>query len=211
MIHDLIEIRDGRYWPKKDVACWKYLNKRLNVPLDITKFCKKTDVVIQAGGNAGLYVDYYSKLFKTVYTFEPDPVNFYCLVNNTQDNVIKIQGCLGNNNELVSINNYETNDKKKPNSGGYRVMGEGTIPSFRLDDFNFLQVDLIHLDIEGFEKFALLGSLNTIKKFNPVIAVEMNGLSLEYYNIHDDEIRELLFSLDYKEVGIVDNDVIFKK
>lgn len=209
-IQKLTEIRDGWIWPKNDIACWRYLNKRLNVPEDITKFCENKNVVIQAGGNAGLYVNTYSKLFETVYTFEPDPVNFYCLVNNTSDNVIKIQGCLGNNHNLVDISNKEQNPKKKPNTGGYRVIGNGLVPTFRLDDINFTCVDLIHLDIEGFEKFAILGALNTIKKFKPIIALEINGLSYEYYKVTDLEIKETLQSLGYQEVGLVDNDVIFK-
>ena len=42
----------------------------------------KRKLIIQAGGNAGLYPKLYSTMFEKVITFEPDHRWFVCLINN---------------------------------------------------------------------------------------------------------------------------------
>lgn len=207
-MEDHIELRENWWWPKHDKACWKYLSSRPNVPNKVSEYVDQKRVVIQAGGNAGMYVNKYESIFDTVYTFEPDPINFYCLSKNTGKNVIKFQACLGNESKLVNLS-YDEVNLKKPNSGGYRVKGSGGIPTLILDNLNLPIVDLIHLDIEGFEKFALLGALETIKRCKPIIALELNGLA-EKYNHTDNDVKELLLNLGYKEIGVIDDDSIFK-
>jgi FkbM family methyltransferase len=208
MIENLIELRDSWWWPKHDVACWKYLSRRQHVPNNIASYVTEKRVVVQAGGNAGMYVQKYQNIFETVYTFEPDPINFYCLTKNTGQNVIKFQSCLGDNTNFVNLS-YDEINSKKPNTGGYRVKGEGNIPTVILDNLNIPIVNLIHLDIEGFEKFALLGAVDTIKRCKPIIALELNGLA-EKYNHTNNDVKDLVIGLGYKEIGIVDDDAIFK-
>lgn len=208
-MENFTELRDNWWWPKYDVACYKYLKKRETIPQLVSEFCTKKEVVIQAGGNAGMYVAKYSDIFSTVYTFEPDPLNFYCLTKNTPSNVIKFQACLGNSTDFVNLSfNYE--NPKKPNSGGFGVHGTGPIPTMVIDNFNFQTCDLIHLDIEGYEKFALLGALKTIERCSPVIALELNGLG-ERYQSSDNEVISLITSLGYYTAGVVNDDTIFIK
>lgn len=136
------------------------------------KYCKKFDVVIQAGGNQGLYPRLFSQYFKTVYTFEPDSYNFHCLVNNCQqDNIVKIQAALGPESKLISI----SGDPGMTNSGTISVIQDkGIIPQVTIDSFNFDTVDLIQLDLEGYEAEALKGAIKTIEKFRPIVACERN-------------------------------------
>ena len=204
----LIETRENWFWPKHDIACWRYLSRRQDVPKNVSVYSEHKRVVVQAGGNAGMYVKMYEDIFDTVYTFEPDPINFYCLTKNTSTKTIKFQGCLGNEPNFVNLS-YDEVHHKKPNSGGYRVKGEGNIPTLILDNLNLPVIDLIHLDIEGFEKFALLGAIETIKRCKPVVALELNGLA-EKYNHTDNDVKALMSSLGYTEIGIVDDDAIFK-
>ena len=79
----LIETREGWWWPKHDVACWRYLSRRQDVPKNVSAYSEQKRVVVQAGGNAGMYVRMYEDIFDTVYTFEPDPLNFYCLTKHS--------------------------------------------------------------------------------------------------------------------------------
>lgn len=136
------------------------------------KHCKKFDVCVQAGGNQGLYPRLFANVFKTVYTFEPDMYNFHCLVNNCQmDNIVKMNACLGNENKMVRFNG----DPGSTNSGTFSISTSaeaGIIPMLMLDTLNLQDCDLIQLDIERFEKSALEGAIETIKKFKPVIACE---------------------------------------
>ena len=99
-----LDNRDGWLWPSNDRACWDWLQNEKDNPALVTNFCREKRVIVQAGGNCGFYIKQYAELFETVYTFEPDPQNFLCLVNNVaEQNVIKIQACLGNEHKLVGM------------------------------------------------------------------------------------------------------------
>jgi hypothetical protein len=101
------------------------------------------------------------------------------------------------------------NKKTSVNSGAFNNDGTGTIPTFKIDDLNLSVCDLIHLDIEGFEGFAIQGALETINRCKPIIALEFRNFGIKY-NFSDDQIRDLMKSINYTEVGKVFNDVIFK-
>jgi len=133
---------------------------------------KKFDVIIQAGGNCGMYARFYSNYFKSVYTFEPDPTNFHCLDHNCQgDSYVKYHGGLGNSNELLSIDNSST-----VNVGVHKILNRpGNIQMYKIDDLRLEECDLIHLDVEGYEEEVLKGAVKTIQKFYPVIITERAG------------------------------------
>lgn len=208
-MEDEIELRDGWWWPKYDKACYKYLKRERYVPAETATFCKKHKVIVQAGGNAGMYVKMYSDMFDTVYTFEPDPLNFYCLTKNTGSNVIKFQACLGNTRNLVNLSYERHKTIERANAGGFWISGEGNFPILRIDDLGLQECDLIHLDIEGFEGEAILGAEDTIRKFKPTISVELCGHGNQF-NWPDTKIIQLLNKFGYKEVAKISQDRIFQ-
>lgn len=145
------------------------------------KLCKYRRVVIQAGGNQGLYPKMYSKFFDTVYTFEPDIVSYNILKQNiNENNVIHSNKGLSsttgtahllittarNNNGTHKIVNIEDN---------YRESDTVTIETVTIDSLNLDIVDLIHLDVEGHENFVLDGAMDTISRCRPVIISETNS------------------------------------
>lgn len=132
--------------------------------------------VLQAGGNLGMYARFYLNHFKKVVTIEPDPVNFYYLVNNTQsDRCTKIQMALGASQELIYLKRrnptnrgtFTTQAKTVDVNTDVEVM-QTTIDALQLPD-----VDLIHLDAEGAEEKILLGAKATIKLLKPAIITEL--------------------------------------
>ena len=83
-------------------------------------------------------------------------------------------------------------------------------PIHRIDDLNLTQCDLIHLDIEGYEYFALLGAMSTIKKYSPVIALESQNHSNNYgHGI--EQIFNLLKELDYVKVDQLYMETVWKR
>jgi FkbM family methyltransferase len=199
-----IEIREGWHWPFKDRSCWPWLQNEKDLPELMSQHCSQRRTLIQAGGNVGFYVRPYAELFDRVITFEPDRLNFQCLTMNVLDNnVIKIQACIGNKRDTVSI----TNSTK--NIGAYHVAANpGLIPTLLIDDFNVQDCDLLHLDIEGFELFALQGAEETIKRCSPVIAVEWMNHG-EKYGAPDSDIEKYLNSLGYSAKEMVYHDRVF--
>ena len=49
---------------------------------------------------------------------------------------------------------------------------------FKLDDFEFEDIDFIKIDVEGFEKKVIQGAKNTIIKYNPLLVIEQNDVIL---------------------------------
>lgn len=196
-------------WPKEDIWAWKWLNKlgHWDLPRQISELCIKRDLVIQAGGNAGLYPKQYSKLFNQVVTCEPNEKNFLCLSHNVpDDNVTKYQCALGDKPSNISLAantiwNYT-------NMGALKVNAEGDIPQITIDSLN-LSPDLIHLDIEGFEGFALLGAENTIKKSKPLIVLETNG-SGDEYGWPQEKIDQVLFDWGYRIEVKWEHDTVYR-
>ena len=215
-----IVMHKGIYWPVKDTGgdiredyaptgstCYQLMNNFPDVPINISTFVKNKNVIIQAGGNAGFYVKKYANIFDKVYTFEPEPLSFFCLnLNVTTPNVYKFQACLGDTHECVNLFNAADVGL---GHGGSHVTGTGTTPTFMIDDLNLQICDLIHLDIEGYEKKALMGGIETIKRCKPVIALENYAPWLNRYGTNIDEIESFLFSLEYKFVSEVQGDRIY--
>lgn len=203
---------EGWLWPKDDgdgdyegpKSCWAYMKNHSDTPVLIAELLPQKRVVVQAGGNAGYYTKQYAALFDTVYTFEPDPVNFYCLNSNvTGSNVIKIQACLGERHNCVGL------DRTTPDVGSTHVKGIGLIPTFRIDDLNLQFCDLIHLDIEGYELYAFKGAIETIKKFKPVIVFEFHDAWALRYSTNLEDIETFILSLGYKFKQIIRGDRVF--
>jgi len=171
--------------------------------------CKKFDVAIQAGGHAGIGPKVMSTLFKTVYTFEPNPHSFHCLVNNCQDdNIIKFNSCLGKEHKLVyqyfhGQHNVGVSMFKEPEEGVEPMMKLWdvdniekptlvNIPQVRIDDLGLETCDLIHLDVEGYEGKIIEGGIETISQFKPAILFEQM----------DTEPLNLLYSLGYRIIEL---------
>ena len=147
--------------------------------------------IIQAGGGSGMYPRLWSADFETVYTFEPEPRNFYCLVANCpSERIIKLQAALSDRSGFCTIDRIDGDG----NIGTARisVRGQGdTVPTFRLDDFNFPVVDVLQLDCEGHEEWVVSGAQVLIERNQPVIALESPTK----------RIAEWLTDLGYEEVG----------
>ena len=157
-------------WPEKDYHCWKHLTEtHPDIPEQILDKIGGADVVVQAGGNCGLYTAQYASLVNEVITFEPLPSIFRCLEENMKDydNVTMYPHALGDVEKLIGMR------KRFSNIGASRVSKslKGNIKQVPLDNYD-IDPDLIHLDIEGMEKSALKGALRILEESRPAVAVE---------------------------------------
>lgn len=207
---DLVELKEEKwYWPKSDENSWKYQNEYNDLVNHILPYVKNKNIMVQAGGNCGYLLNTFTDHFNTIYTFEPDPVNFYCLNNNiSSQTVIKMQCCLGNDGIPVSTQQLVRPDRPH-DTGGVHISGKGTTPSVIIDNLNLPGCDLIQLDIEGYEFKALLGAKETIKKYKPVLCIEFCEKWLERYNDNSEKILGLLKELNYIHVETYGVDKIF--
>jgi len=173
---------------------------KISVKETYLKHIVKKDVVIQAGGYCGIFPRLLSQIFDTVYTFEPDPLNFFCLTNNCQEsNIIKAQGALGDSNELITPI-IRVNTNRGMNVVLHDIASK--IPTYRIDDFALKSCDFIQLDTEGHEYKILKGAIKTIDKFRPVISVEDTNNSIENllkdfgYSKRDKTFRDTIYATE---------------
>lgn len=163
------------------------------------KHLKKSDVVIQAGGFCGIYPRLFGEIFQCVYTFEPDPLNFFCLTLNCQnDKIIKNQAALGKSHEMVVVHRTCRTNK---GMNVVRTDSHAATPTYRIDDLSLSACDLIQLDTEGYEYNILQGAIRCIEEFRPVIAVEdcneniINLLSPYGYTVKERVNRDTVLSV----------------
>lgn len=198
-------IEEDLLWRKDDVDLTTYnILKNETELLEIVKpYLKGSKVAVQAGGNCGMQIIKFAEFFDMVYTFEPDPINFHCLVNNLHyKNVIKLQCCVGDSRKLVSLNPLEGH------TGGFFVnQNSGYIPTIMIDDLNLQNCNFIQLDVEGYQMHALRGATNTIQKFKPVISVEFDWIFRYEYSTND--LLNFFNNIGYKRVASYTSDHIF--
>lgn len=196
-------LEHGFIWPRNDKGCCAVCFDMRG--LDIAyKYCKTFDVVVQAGGCVGVWPVELSKRFGLVYTFEPDPENFYCMTQNATDRkIIKFNAALGFRRGCVDMFHYDHN------VGAHFISGRGPIPVLRIDDLGLDLCDLIYLDIEGLEHDALLGAADTIQRCRPVVAVEDKGLSERYGTKQGAVERLMVGQHGYQVVARPHRDIVF--
>ena len=155
-------------WTADDHHAWRHLTQQYpDIPQQILEEVDGVNMVVQAGGHCGLYTWQYCSAVDEVITFEPDAWNLKCLKENLKEynNVSIYPYALGNEDRKCGIK------RDRVNSGATRVKRRGEILQVTLDRFH-LEPDLIHLDIEGMERSALKGMLDTIKISKPAIVLE---------------------------------------
>jgi hypothetical protein len=66
-------------------------------------------------------------------------------------------------------------------SGGTYVAGPGTIPLRTLDSFNLERIDLLKIDVEGYELEVLQGGAETVTRCRPVCIVEQRPAQVSHF------------------------------
>jgi hypothetical protein len=90
-----------------------------------------------------------------------------------------------------------------------KSLGVGTIPLKTLDSFNYENIDMIKIDVEGFEEEILAGAMNTIKQNKPVLVIEQQK------HEYKDDMKEtpaikILESWGYRVVEQFNKDWVLK-
>nr|WP_311732983.1 FkbM family methyltransferase [Sulfurisphaera ohwakuensis] len=123
-------------------------------------------IFVDVGAYIGAYTLRAAKHGAKVYSFEPNPYSFNLLLLNVKDNgfedrVILYNVALGDRDGEISL--ALNLDESHVSIEGYKVKMR------TLDSFNIRNVDLLKIDVEGFEKEVLLGSEVTLGNTRSVI------------------------------------------
>lgn len=143
-------------------------------------------VVVDVGANIGYYTLLAAKIAKKVYAFEPDKDSFLILKKNVEENeltnVFLFNQAVGDKNEKVGL------IINKENYGDSKVKVGNEIDCVRLDEVIKEKVDLVKIDVQGYEAKVVEGMKKIIKKDKPIIFIEVDQknikkINLDYKNI----------------------------
>ncbi len=199
----MFQIADGYLWPRTCRATTALLWHCNDFLPRILEYCPGRRVAVQAGGNVGVLPALLAKQFMRVVTFEADRDNYECLIRNLRHHasVETRLAAVGEFPDAVGI------AREKGNSGASFIQGYGDVPVQRIDDLDLEACDLICLDVEGYEYFALLGAEDMIRDFHPTIVIEDKGLS-KRYGIAQGSCEAYLKTFGYRVQWRDDTDLI---
>lgn len=175
---------------------------------------------VDIGAHVGISVHCWAPKFQHVVAFEPMVDHYECLKENTkQFNNVEIHNCGLSNESKTMRGAYRTGK----NSGSFQLLADDykvnprknskvyEIPSRRLDEFELTDVDLIKIDVEGWEFEVLKGAKETIKRCRPTLMIEFTGgdshKSMRSYNVED--YYALIQELGYRDVASAGDDTIY--
>tara|TARA_B100000900_G_scaffold70796_1_gene56114 strand:- start:999 stop:1736 length:738 start_codon:yes stop_codon:yes gene_type:complete len=105
---------------------------------------------------------------------------------------------MSNNHEDFTDRNFKTH---------YDYVSVTTIDKI-VNDLELQSVDFIKIDIEGFEYKALLGANETLKKYKPIIYIELQRHSLARNDDSLDDLYKFLRDLGYKSFFVRDEKLV---
>jgi len=174
------------------------------------KHLKEDSYVIDVGANIGfLSLQFAHSCSKgMVFSFEPDSQNFRNLKKNIElnqvDNIRIYKNALGAKAETVTLYKLFENNPganrilfTKPGTPHQEESIDVLVLDQIVDDFNISRVNVIKIDVEGFEIFVLQGAMNMIAKCRPVLFVELAEVNLRQHGYTSVSLVEFIEQLEY--------------
>jgi FkbM family methyltransferase len=172
----------GLYWPNQQKESWIYslpevggtLAYQRNMLNAAVAACSRHRIAVDGGAHVGLWTLPLQRIFKRVVAFEPQSDNADCLEAN----------CAGFGNIQIHRRALSDTLGKGVLEGHPRKTVSwslaSVVPAFEshpvetipLDQCALGKLDLLKLDVEGYELKALMGAERTIKEHRPVIIIE---------------------------------------
>lgn len=192
-----IEKVNGFWVPSNDIHIedWKAgkpftQNKCLNKFLE---YCKNQNkqfrTVIDVGAWCGTWSKAIEPFAKKVIAFEPDRVHFECLQKNCTINCNPRMEAVGSQQKQVSLTDDDFTQAK-------RVDKQGDIKMVTIDHMNYRDIDMIKIDVEGYEMEVLKGATKSLANIQ-YLMVELNN-NTKKYGSSNVEVEKHLESLGFR-------------
>jgi FkbM family methyltransferase len=164
-------------------------------------------VFVDAGAHIGTYSIILSSYCKKVYSFEAQKSTFDCLCRGIQaNNITNIETYnigLGSTNEVLTLNHISEDGggssflENIAEISGNKIIHREVVTVKPLDDFDISNIELIKMDVEGFELELVKGSLKTLDRSNypPIFFDAWSG---DKYKTQRESLIEYLECLGYR-------------
>ncbi len=174
---------------------WPYLQERFSDGPSVPK----GGVVLEVGAWVGNFVrEALNRGAGKVIAIEPEPGNFACLQKNfveevAQGRVTLVEAAAWHSDGTARFGHSARDEFGNPQFGGEgftaRDDGDTIVRTVRIDrlvrELGLQSVDLIEMDVEGTERYALAGATQTLARFGPEIIVCVHHLPDDPEAVHE--------------------------
>ena len=184
----------------------------------LLQYLKQDDIVLDIGANIGFHALFESKAVGAngqVYAFEPVPATFNLMQANIKlnnfKNILPVNLGLSDKKSELSMNvslEYDAwntlGDPSKMNSNASIFDGKVNVKLEKLDDFikdgeiPIDRISFVKIDVEGWEKFVLLGGSQFFKDASPVLMIEFDEVNAWAAGYLCHELYDLLNTFGYQ-------------
>ena len=187
---------------------------------------KQDMVCIDLGSNIGYYAVIESNIIGEsgkVFAIEPSPVNFPILKlnleNQKKNNFVAYNIGIGDKNEEMEFiisaksnwSRIRMNNEKINSEDKVIKIPVKTLNSF-VNENDIKKIDILRMDVEGFEYSILLGANEVLEKFKPKLFIEIHKMYLgkeKTYQIFND-LKNKKYEIKYYIPRIYDSPIIGK-
>ncbi len=189
-----------RFFPTALAATlWVENNDRNNDELFLEHFLKRGDTFVDIGANIGVLTLKAASVVGesgSVIAFEPHPRVFNYLTKNISlndfRNIRAYNVGLGEHNNILHFTNKRSDDQNKVSEiGSIKVNVEP------LDHYKLRSVDLMKVDVEGYEKFVFLGGSNTLDGTH-TIYFESWDKHCQTFGYHAHDLIKMLVEMGFR-------------
>lgn len=183
---------------------FQYINKELDSYKSLFKLVQTNSVCLDIGSNIGFVGITMANMAPRglVVGFEPDPTNFKRLQENISFN--KLSNIRVHNLGLGEHSTQKNMFINLNNRGGNCIVEEQSgveVTIKRLDDFLtgevFPRIDLVKIDVEGYELKVLKGGKQMLTTYFPILFIEINSGNLKRYGDTPVELFQFLKTIGY--------------
>lgn len=169
-------------------------------------YVAEDSVCLDVGSNIGQHALFMAHLAKEgkVYAFEPikslfEQINKSKERNNFENLMVENIG-LSDKNEVVTIHINNLNFGMSTIIPRKDFNASETIRTRIFSDFwnDRLRIDVVKIDVEGYEYQVLRGMEKELRKYSPVILFEFSPIFYKKINIKNEAILEFLFDIGYE-------------
>jgi FkbM family methyltransferase len=184
-------VLNGEFEKKEIEVCLSYINNN--------------SIILDIGANIGFHTIYFAQKAKQglIFAFEPAKSTYHNLLQNIIPfkNIVPLKIALSNNSQIADF--FVASDDAYSSlidTGRKKIIDMEKVVVFDLDTFllplNLEKIDLIKIDVEGLEYNAILGMAGSLKRYMPVLFVEIFKGNNDNYDPMD--TINFLHNLGYK-------------
>jgi FkbM family methyltransferase len=177
----------------------------------------KGKTIIDVGANFGFHTLEFADLVDDgkVISFEPQKLVYYQLCGNIilngYDNITAHNIALSDEHTNLKMENLQYHSADTINIGNahldaYYGSGYNDVEVRPLDSYEFEDVAVLKIDVQGYEPKVLDGAIETIKKHKPIIFIEVEFPQLQIYGWNENDVFNRLDSLGYSYKKVIDAD-----